>query len=211
MLPIPKEYLQSPCEMLNMDNVPILSGRLSSITEDGVQISDRADELPLIHCNTRVKLNIAHHRLSFRSLIGTVFLSTRAMIRVVELKDAAEGERRDFFRVRLDLRLTAVPMRDGAAVPGLSFPVSVKNLSLGGLLFDSDRKLLIGDRLTVLLDLYGERLELPCEVVRTPAAPEFSRCGCEFLAPSTAQLNLLCRYLFEIQREQIRLMRNRRL
>lgn len=216
MLPLPKEYLQSPCELLSMDNIPILSGYLSSISDGEVQISDRLGELPLVHCNTRVKLNVVHRTLSFRSLVGIVFLSTNNMIRVVEVQNAANGERRDFFRVKLSLQLAALPLRGGDAGEGAAkspsaqpFVIAVKNLSLSGLLFDSGRKFKIGDRLTVFLDLYGERLELPCEVVRKLPPPDSSCCGCEFLEPSETQLNLLCKYLFEVQREQIRLMRNR--
>lgn len=208
MLPISEQYLLSPCELKSMENVPLLTGHLTGVSEGGIQISSTNDELPIVHCNTILKINVFSNTLGFRVLIGKVYLSTKEFIRLVEVQSELEYERRNFFRVKVDLQLNAYPVseEDDEGFPAQPFPVRVQNLSLSGLMLSSGRELRINDRLIVTLPLYGSMVSLLCKVVRK--LPEDSSCyGCEFLDNSGSQFDLLCRYLFDCQREQIRLMK----
>ena len=208
MLPISEQYLFSPCELKSMENIPVLMGHLTGISEDGIQISSSTDELPVIHCNTTMKISVFNIMLGFRMLVGKVYLSTREFIRLVEVQNELAYEKRNFFRVKVELNLNAYLVRNegGESAPSLLFPIQVKDLSLSGLRFHCGRDLLVGDRLVVLMNLYGSSLSLLCKIVR--GLPDEPSCyGGEFLDNSGRQFDLLCRYLFDCQREQIRLMR----
>lgn len=207
MLPVPEQYLNSPCEMRSMDGSLILQGCISSITEEGLEICEKDDRLPIIHCNTVVRLNLFNSASGFRVLVGKVYLSSEDLIRVVELQSAADYEKRNFFRVKTALPCSVLPdEEDGGA-----FPVTVEDLSLGGLFFRCAQNLEEGRRLTVRMTLHGTELSLPCRVIRKKGASYLRRgYGCAFLENTGRQLDLICKYLFDCQREQIHRMKQTR-
>jgi hypothetical protein len=211
MLPISEQYLLSPCEVKSMENVLILSGYISSITEEGLQISTKEDPLPVIHCNSTVKVSIFHNMLGFKVLIGKVYLSTSEFLRVVEIQSAAEYEKRNFFRVRVSIESSAFLLQDGGEenVQGTPFPIQIRDLSLSGMYFVCTRALKIANRVIVNLNLYDSSVSLLCKVVRKTVVEMGTAdgYGCEFLDNTGHQYDLLCKYLFDCQREQIRMIR----
>lgn len=214
MLPISEQYLRSPCEVKSMDNDPILTGTIAGITDEGIQVAGNDDTLPVIHCNTVVKINIYNKALGFQVLIGKVYLSTEEFIRIVDVQSVADYEKRNFFRVRVDIRTSAVILKDEGSgeeenKPEKPFLVRIRNLSLSGLFFVAEQELKVSDRVVVDLNISGTRLKLLCKVVRTlPSKLEIAiGYGCEFLGNTGRQFDLLCSYLFDCQREQIRSMK----
>lgn len=214
MLPISEQYILSPCEVKTMENVPVLAGYLKKITEEGVQICNRTDKLPTIHCNTTVKVNIFNSALGFKVLIGVVYLSTDELLRVVDLRSAADYEKRNFFRVKVNIPTNAYVLDNESDInaPISCFPINICDLSLSGLSFTCDREFKIDDRLCINLALYGTGLSLLCKVMRSiPVEPAAGKSfGCEFLDNTGSQFDLLCKYLFDCQREQIRLIKQNR-
>lgn len=213
MLPIPEKYLLSPCEIKDMDNKPILIGCLSAITDNEIQISNKTDSLPVIHCNTTVRVSIFNNTFGFQVLVGKVYLSTESFIRLVDLQSEANYEKRNFFRVKVEIQAEAVPQRSGHAAPGKAFPVQVMDLSLSGLYFISSQKLKIGDRLKLRLKLNEIPVLLCCRVVRKLVVERAMEdgYGCQFLDQSEVRSDLMCKYLFDCQREQIRKMKENQL
>lgn len=214
MFPISEQYLHSPCEVKSMDNSPILTGSISGITDDGIQISDGQDTLPIIHCNTTVKVNIFNNSLGFKVLIGEVYLSTREFTRIVGVQNAADYEKRNFFRIKLSISTAAVALReegrDGDETePEDPFSVQIRDLSLNGLFLITDHSLNLFDRIAVDLNVSGTKLTLLCKVVRTVPVEMGTAdgYGCEFIGNTGRQFDLLCKYLYDCQREQIRLMK----
>lgn len=215
MLPIPEDYLRSPCEVKAMDNKPILTGYLGSIGENEIQITNEAEPLPVVHCNTTVRISVFSSALGFRVLVGKVYLSSPEFIRISDVQSLADYEKRNFFRVRVEIETKAFPENEEGKVQkdGTAIAVSIRDLSLSGLYFFSSRKLKIGDRLSVRLNLCDSTVLLSCRVVRrlvTERAQE-NGYGCEFLGNSGPKGDLLCKYLFDCQREQIRTMKERQL
>lgn len=208
MLPVPKQYLNSPCEMRSMDGRLILLGYISAVTEEGLEIAGKDDRLPIIHCNTTVRVNLFNSVSGFRVMVGKIYLSTETFIRVVGLQSAAEYEKRNFFRVKTELPCSVLP--DGENEDA-SFPVTVEDMSLGGLFFRCEQDLEKGQKLTVRLALYGTELALACRMIRKKDAssPQHGY-GCAFLDNTGSQLDLICKYLFDCQREQIRRMKQTR-
>ena len=222
MLPISEKYLLSPCEVHSMANTPILVGYIGNFVEDGIKIVPREDRLPLIHCNTTVKISVMNNALGFKILIGKVYLSTDEFLRVVDLQTAANYEKRNFFRVKVRLEAEAFPVKASAEEPdpaedvlalpvGDSFRILIRDISLSGLFLTTGRAMEPGDRFAVRLGLYGADVPLLCRVVRKLPVELGTEdgYGCEFLNNSGRQFDLLCRYLYDCQREQIQAMRER--
>ena len=215
MLPISEQYLLSPCEVRSMENTPILMGYIKSFVEGGVENAPKQDRLPLIHCNTTVKVSVMNSTLGFRVLIGRVYLSTDSFLRVVDLQNAMDYEKRNFFRVKVSVPAEAFPVPPVAETSGDAHPVSkpvrikVRDISLSGMLFVSSVSMETGDQLIVNLNLYDTTVSLLCKVVRKFPVELGTEdgYGCEFLDNSGKQFDLLCRYLFDCQREQIQIMR----
>lgn len=220
MLPISEKFLLSPCEVRSMENTPILVGTIEKFVEDGIQIISREDKLPLIHCSTTVKVSVMNSALGFKILIGRVYLSTGEFLRVVDLQTAADYEKRNFFRVKVRLQTEAFPVQAVAEPPEPADPAStlpvkgpvkvrLRDISLSGIFLTTGYAMEIGDQLIVKLDLYGSTISLLCRVVRKIPVELGTEdgYGCEFLNSSGRQFDLLCRYLYDCQREQIQAMK----
>lgn len=212
MLPIPKEYINSPCELKSMANVPILLGYISDVTNDGIRISRKDDRLPLIHCNSTVKANIYNNRLGFRVVIGKVYLSTDEFIRLSDVKNASDYEKRGFYRVKVDMAAQAKMAVQGkqSAEQSAPFKIHVHDISMSGLFFVSDRSMRIGDKLTISLNLYGQTLPLLCTIrrMRPVEMGTADGYGCSFEDNNVRKFDILCKFLFQYQREQIHNMRD---
>jgi hypothetical protein len=215
MLPIPEDYLRSPCEVKAMDNKPILTGYVGWIGENEIQIINQSEPLPVVHCNTTVRISIFNSALGFRVLVGKVYLSAPEFIRISDVQSLTDYEKRNFFRVSVEIEAEASPENEEGKVlenrPAI--PISIKNLSLSGLYFISPQKLGIGDRLSVPLNLCDSAVSFSCRVVRKLVVERAQEdgYGCEFLNNSGPMGDLLCKYLFDRQREQIRTMKERQL
>lgn len=214
MLPISEQYLLSPCEVRSMENAPILLGYISKFGDNEVQIASKEERLPLLHCNTTVKVSVMNNTLGFKVLIGRVYLSTDEFLRIVDVQNAMEYEKRNFFRVKVDVDTKAFPVppvtETSAASPAMREPVkiTIRDISLSGLFFISSYGMDAGDQLIVNLDLYGTVVSLLCKVMRKIPVDLGTQdgYGCEFLDNSGRQFDLLCKYLFDCQRQQIQLM-----
>ena len=209
MLPLSENYLLSPCEVKSLENIPILTGYLSKIREDGIQISGKTDELPILHCDTTVKISIFNSKLGFLVLMGRVYLSTPEIVRIVDVQSETDFEKRNFFRVRVDMAARAHLMRNDRGVGpqgDVSFTVRVQDLSLSGMFFLCGRPLDVEDQIVADLKLTDTVVSLPCRIVRKIKTEQAGTegFGCEFLDSSGRQYDLLCKYLFDRQREQLR-------
>ncbi|HEX3037510.1 MAG TPA: PilZ domain-containing protein [Oscillospiraceae bacterium] len=214
MLPLSEQYLGSPCEIKSLSNEVILTGLLNDISDDCLQITNAPEKLPIIHCNTAVKLNIYNNALGFRVLVGTVYLSTAEFIRIVDVQTASDFEKRNFFRVKVNLQATAYLVHDDVQenTPVELFPITVSDLSLGGLAFKTDKDLQPDDHLVVKINIESQNMSLLCKLKRIIPSPDTNiGCGCEFIDNSGRQFDLLCRYIFDCQRQQIQGMRQIRL
>lgn len=210
MLPLSEQYLHSPVEIKSIANDLICTGILTDITQEGVQISNAPEKMPIIHCNTAVKINVFNNALGFRVLVGVVYLSTSEFLRIVEVQSASDFEKRDFFRVRVRVKTDAYLVRDDVEpnVPVEMFPVDICDISLSGLYFKTDEPLREEDRLVINLNVCSSKMSLLCKVKRKVNPPEENAgYGCEFIDNSGRQFDLLCRYIFDCQREQIQAAR----
>lgn len=210
MLPIPKEYTDSTVELKSMGNSPILLGYISEVTNDGIRIARKEDRLPLIHCNSTVKVNVYNNRWGFRVLIGKVYLSTPEFIRLSDVQNASDYEKRGFYRVPVNMEAQAQAVTDSRRNdPAPPFKVRVHDLSLSGLFFVSDQTLHVGDKLNITLTFYEKEFQFLCTVRRSRPVEMGTAdgYGCSFEDNTGKKFDLLCKFLFQYQREQIHNMR----
>lgn len=208
MLPITEQYLQSPCEVKTISNDLITTGSIRVIRKDTIEVANELDTLPIVHCDTLVKVNVYNNNIGFRVLVGKVFLSTPDFMRIIEVQNLTDFERRDFFRIKVDLTAKAYLIENDVPENGTLhlFTIHVSDLSLGGLFIKTKKKLEVGQRLVVnLVLLDSTSIAFCCEVQREQPITVISNgYGCAFLDNSTRQFDLLCKYIFDKQREQIR-------
>lgn len=215
MLPISEDYLRSPCEVKAMDNKPILTGYLAWVGNNEIQIMNQQEALPIIHCNTTVKISVFNNALGFRVLVGNVYLSAPEFIRISDVQSLADYEQRNFFRVKVQIDTDARPKTDADTesedLP--HFPIQIRDLSLSGLYFTCAKELEIGDLISVRLAFYSLVYFYDCRIVRKliMERAQADGYGCEFLDNSGPKGDLLCKYLFDCQREQIRKIKEQQL
>ena len=210
---LPKEYEGSFYEVKSLKNEFISSGIIHKITEDGIEITDPLGPMPILSFKMPVKIAVYNNTLGFRMMAGQVYLSNRDFIRIVDVIDFIDYERRRFFRVDIDvsgvlLVPPAILKRQGIeSEEPRKVPVRVKDLSLCGNLIETDLPLKIGDELTLLIVLYKSGEEELVTLVRRIGAEDENRkrlIGGEIPELSPRVEQQLCAFLFEQQRQQIR-------
>lgn len=208
MLPISEKYLYSTCEIKTHSNKLIATGFLGDILHGALQISNNNDILPILHCNTPVKINIYNNTLGFKVLVGKVFLSTSNMMQITNVQSLADFERRNFFRLKVEIPTQAYLIEKN--VPNREHPVNVTvtDLSLSGVFIVTPEHMDAGQKFITTLMLYEMSVPFRCQVQREqPVDYYYNGYGCAFLDSSSRQFDLLCNYIFDKQREQIKTSR----
>jgi PilZ domain. len=212
MLPIPENYLQSVCEIRTPEGRVICIGILEEMSDETIQIRKNAEILPILHCDTFVDIHVLHKTLESKSLVGKVYLSTPDMMRIIEVQNLSDFERRNFFRLKvsMDTQAYILPQGESEAAEAIQlFPVRVTDLSLSGCFLEAQKKLELGDRLVAAFPLTDSRLSFTCQVQRIPPSEgRYNGYGCMFVEMAKRQSDLLCTYIFEKQREQIKKSRS---
>ncbi len=215
MFPIPLEYESSICEIKTKDNELISTGVIRRITPEYIEIADKFSTMSLIRYATEVKTNIFNSKLGFRVIVGKVYTSSTEFVRLTEVRSVLDYERRNFFRLELNLDAKMIPhvkspmyapVHSGgsAAENGQFVRVLLKNLSLGGALIISEYPLGLRDHLLLRFRINRKECEFQSIVRRVEKInDDLSYYGCEFLNVSQSQSNTLCAYIFQKQREQI--------
>lgn len=205
MTAIPENYLNSVCEIKAMNNKPLASGTISVITADYIQIQFKEDDMILLPPNTVVKVSILNAKLGFRVVVGKVYVGNRDFIRIVEIITLVDFEKRDFFRIAIneytvfyDEIITPEETYYSKAIPT---KVLISNISLSGIYFFCPKRLGLGEKIYVVIDLSSGRSIFPCIVRRIEEDTEedIYGYGCEFVDHNQRQSDNLYRYIFEKQ------------
>lgn len=200
--------LHQPCDILSLSNEPLGIGRVIYSTEDCLRL-ERLDrrELPIFKPKTILKLLLHCPGNTMQRLVGTVGISALDLLSITELKDAAAFEKREYIRIYAGCNATLQIQRSGSHI--LRFSVQVQDVSLSGLRIKTDHALEKGEALSVYMELYGETVCLPCTITRIQQEQDssFFFYGCAFVESKGRPYNLLCQYIFELQREKFRTVR----
>ena len=217
-------YVGSSCVIKAKNNDLISMGVLHRIGKNFIDVSSSRNELPGIPYNLLIKLEIYNTQLGFKVLLGRVYLSSPKLVRIVELSEATNDERREYFRISTrDKAVIYNCMRgdelmnpgeesehdstgDSADYNGLK--VRLVDISLGGLMFCTREEFKVNDRFNIVIPAMGDSMLFICEVRRRVDRPEGGYgYGCEFVEMATKQEDLLYRYILRRQGDQLRRIR----
>lgn len=203
MLPIPETYLHCACEIKTLEGILLGNGSLNSIAEDSVRIARADGFLPTVPNGALVSLRFSQPSGENKTLIGKVSLSGPEKMRVDEVQNLSDYERRNFFRVKTVINTLVHPVleetSDFSSVQ--PFQVRITDLSISGCFIESRKKLETGSRFMLALPLFSEKTSLLCKVHRIMKSENrFNGYGCVFINNTSRQNDLLCQYLFEQQR-----------
>ena len=92
-------YVGSSCVMKAKNNDLISMGGLHRIGKNFIDVGSSRNELPTIPYNLLVKIEVYNTQLGFKVLIGRVYLSSPKLARIIDLNEATNDERREYFRI----------------------------------------------------------------------------------------------------------------
>ncbi len=200
------------CEVKGLDNNLITSGTVKVLGEDLLEIRDEDGQMPSLNLDTKVKI-IIHRNQALQKvqvLAARVYISRGTALQVRDLESYAEYEQRRFFRLAIDHSATLMPpsgMRDkaGNRLP-YRIPVRVKDLSLCGLLFETEREFSVGDEMRLTMTMVNNEMEVLNIAIRRelPGTNGQNAYGCEILRLSSLGEQHLSAYMLEQQQIQIR-------
>lgn len=205
-----KKQIGAACEVKTMDNRLLAMGHIATQQAGQVEIGNPGGQMPILGLGTPVKLIIhnAEHTKELQVLSGRVYVSNEYFLRLVELVDFAEYEKRRFFRLDIDhSALLIVPSEDetGEVREG-EIKIRVRNMSLCGMMFTSEKELQSGQEAKLRMTLHNNQMEtISVRVVRViPRAEGRVDYGAELLEVTPRVDQSLCAFLFREQQKQIR-------
>lgn len=195
-------YVGASCVIKTKSNDLLTMGTLQKIRESYLDISNTRNELPEIPYNMLVKIEIYNSQIGFRVLLGSVYISSSRLVRIINLSEAAASEKREFFRI--NIREPGYLYDENAD----EFEVELVDISLGGVLFKSKREYRIGEQLTIRIPILGSTTAFHCIVRRHV---EFDKgylgCGCEFTELTMLQEDQLYKFMLKKQNDQLKRVR----
>ena len=208
MNPIDDRYIGNVCEIRSFSNELIGIGVIREVGEDFITIGARDSELRLFNTFQKIKLNIFNSKVGFTVIICEVLASTRKMLRVVSPIKIVDHERRQGFRVSVDLHARISVSKD-KLMRGESEDLQVvwiKDMSICGLKIHSDRKYILGQVVWLTFELDERtKLTVKAQFVRDTDVEgdgDMREYGIKLLFDREEDSDKLCSYLFKAQREQ---------
>lgn len=216
MLALAEGYVGSSCVIKAKNNQLITMGVLQRIGRSYIDIGNSRNELPVIPYMLLVKVELYNTKLGFKVLTGRVYLSTEKLMRAIDLSEATDDERREYFRISTgDTGVIYNCMRGGevmdlrenaAAYNGLK--VHLVDISLGGLMFAGKEHFETGDCFNIVIPEMGDSMLYTCQVRRAVERPDGTTgYGCKLMDMEIRQEDLLYRYILKRQRDQLRRIR----
>jgi len=198
------------CEVKSVNNNLIASGTVNMLGEDDLEVLDASGHLPALNLDTKVKVLIHQKDGGVQVLAARVYTSQDVSLRLRDLESYAVYEQRRFFRLAIDHSATLMPpsgMKDAEGKPlPYRIPIRVKDLSLCGLMFETDRDFSIGDEMRITMTMVNNEMEVLNVAIRRKLPGKVSKnaYGCEILRLSSRGEQRLNAYMLEQQQIQIR-------
>ncbi|MBQ8435415.1 MAG: PilZ domain-containing protein [Oscillospiraceae bacterium] len=212
-MPIEQDYAESVCEIKTMDNLLMAIGKVKEVTDKYVKLYSKKKELRIMNFGEALKVNIFNTKLGFKVIVGNVYTSTRGELSMINISVLTDRERRNFFRVDMELYAKVIYRKRG---PSKEADVKVLDMSLSGLRFKSELEFSQGSIVSLVLKLtpngrgMGKEFTFPCEIVRIiPNEDEnMFQYGCRYTGDNADSSDALCSFLFKKQRESLNNQRN---
>ncbi len=192
-------YIDASCVIKSKNNDLLTMGKLHTIKESYIDISSTRNDLPEIPYNVPVKVEVYNSQIGFRVLIGNVYISSSKLVRIINLHEAAGSEKREFFRI--NIRETGY-LYDKQAQ---EFEVELVDISLGGLMFKSERIFAESEEVTIRIPILETTNAFHCIVCRQISTDKgFVGYGCEFAELTSQQEDQLYKFMLKKQNDQLK-------
>ncbi|MDR1673950.1 MAG: PilZ domain-containing protein [Oscillospiraceae bacterium] len=202
-------YRGAICEIKNFETNRLLSvGYIKRVDNDYILIGERTDALNYMALNTKVKVSIFNAKFGFRVVGAVVYTSTQEELKLSEVREIVNGERRDYFRV--DMSLEAKFYKYYGRPPGsanIFYDAQISNMSLKGILAQTDMVMEEGDYFWAEFRIGDKKCECNCRVIRRSEEGDEFVYGCEFvfMRPESAMnMDVISAFLFQQQQELLR-------
>lgn len=202
MYSLSSSYLGAACDLLTLDNKLMTNGRVTRIGEDFIEVSNALGVMALRKYEDRVKAEIKHARGNV-VIEGRLYLPTMQFFRVVDMDCLATNDKREFFRVPMD-ETAVVSKKTVDGRKGMDFGVKLVDLSIGGCQIHSSLAFQTGQTILVGIKINGELIRMEGEIKRTlPNNGHGYNYGIQFENNSDRNKDIVCQYLFKIQKDTI--------
>lgn len=184
------------------------SGNIDVIPREG-------DFLPTLAYNQPVKVICHAPKLGFRLFLGRVYLSSRSLMRIVDVGTQQSIERRQYFRLNTNFLcdITRFKKDSGEDIELQEFAVTMLDVSLGGMKILTKEIFVPKEKFIAKFILIKQEMEMSCEVCREIFQEALKTTehlyGCKFVDVTEKQLDKICGDLFELQRIEIRKKKDR--
>ena len=200
-------------EVLTAENRPVFLGRVEDVRDGAVILRDnRGNDLPQVTYNREMRLSFKHDG-DTTMLRGRICGSNDEIWKLDQMESMFTRDQRSSFRQSISTSIEAKchrrrPPRGEPEKVGID--CHVLDVSSGGLMFSSAESYEMGERLAlkgVRLSGSMEPFSFNCQVRRvgTPDEDGIARYGCQFEPMSERDQDRLLRAIFTIQREEIRI------
>lgn len=190
-------------EVLQNNNNMMGTGAVSLITDKKIVIKNKGQSpLPALP-NDILKLNVFSPKKGFKVWECRCVSSDINELIVVNVVLLTEGNKRTFFRVKTDIRAKLEVVdeeRSMMILDPMNLIVTVLDISIGGLMFETDQVFELGDQVLINLELYRELTKLECVVVRAVKRNGCYEYGCKFFDYSLRQGDMLAKFVVDHQR-----------
>lgn len=209
VMPALSEYFDSLCEIKSFDNKIIISrGKITETEGNTLKVTDRSGGIVPLSFNTQVKINVFNSKTGFCVLVGNVLTSTESEVKITDVISLVEHERRQFFRVDLKTHTNAY-IANTLVEANVAEPMDivVTDLSLSGVRIETKTELKIGSTIWIEFNNIRNKNYLwQCSVVRIVEYEQLDvfHYGCQFIFEDSKENDVLCSYLFQKQREQLK-------
>ena len=206
-----EELIGALCEIRKKDNSLVAVGRIQDITDSYIEVSNNREDLPPIVYNTELKLQVYTTNNDFMFFEGVSYLSDFEMLRITNIIQISNTERRNFFRIDVKETAKAISFdeKDKSNIVDNKYvslsEVFVDNISLSGIHISTAHNWNKGDLMLIELPQINNRRFLYSIInKRFNEDTSLYGYGCELLNDRANRFNDdLCSYIFKMQRTDL--------
>lgn len=216
--------INSICEVRNMENELLITGRIRKILEVDSSAEEgrlaveivalERDSLPYAPYDLPVKINLFGSDGGRHTVGGHVYIANKVFWRINKVSKLSDLEKRDFFRIRVGAMGKAYSQKHtNPEEEPIPVPIKIIDISLSGILFRTEELFQINDLLYIFdIRLCNDAPEFStfCTVRRIETGPEDEVLyGCSFEDLSEKEEDSLFSTIFNLHRLEIQKRRKR--
>ena len=203
-LALPKEYQDALCELKTLSNDLLTTGQIRKIGADFLEITNAMGSSSLKQYVDEVKVIITHKKLPQLVYVGKLYIPTMEFFRVIDVKSVMNEDLRNFFRVNVYTPgIVIAPNEDKESKELTStHDVTIVDLSLGGAYITTSASLSQSTQVTIVITLDQKPIQLTGIIKRKKNLVDGTfGYGCSFTAMKNSTADVVCKYLFKVQKE----------